>query len=584
MEETRDFTARGPTETLDRTPEDGGRGAPAESAARAEAEAELDPAAAGRAWLEGLLNVLDFERGFLFVARSGEGRPPAEEPRLTLVASRARSATPPGSGFSDVPDPDAAAGRSAAERALSEGGAAASAGPPGGGGPPRVSLAASFPLYGDFRCVLVLDRGLQGGDVADAERELFDSASLGAAAAFRGAWCASELERLSSPGPALAAPSSAPGAAGAHGPSGEDAEPAPDVSEVPAYYGMVGRDERFQKVIRIVEKIKDTDLNICILGESGTGKEMLARAIHAASRRREKTFVAESCGSIPENLLESELFGHVRGAFTGADEDRKGLFELASGGTLFLDEIADMSEGMQRKLLRVLEEGVVRPIGGKHTVRIDTRVISASNRDLRALVQKNLFRADLYYRLNVISVEIPPLRERPGDIPILVAYVAEKVAEEEGVRKRFSKSAMAALKAYSWPGNVRELFNVVRRALLVSQGRLVSRRDIAGLLREDGVPPRFGRHVERRDDELVLRVPSRESFNEIIEECERAVLLDALSECGWNKSKVTKVLRIPRQSLYNKIARYQLEREWTAGGDRRPESVGPAGDSSRAGA
>jgi transcriptional regulator with GAF, ATPase, and Fis domain len=273
-------------------------------------------------------------------------------------------------------------------------------------------------------------------------------------------------------------------------------------------------------------------------------------------------FVAENCGAIAESLLESELFGHVKGAFTGADEDKKGLFEIASGGTLFLDEIGDMSEGMQRKLLRVLQEGVIRPVGGKSTVRTDARVICASNRDLRHLVEKGKFRADLFYRLNVITIEIPPLRERPGDIRLLVAHVSAAVSREERVRKRFTRSAMKALVEYSWPGNVRELHNVVRRAILTAPGRLIARKDLHGLLRAETASPRSGENVERDDEDLILRIPVRDSFNEIIDECERVILVNCLKQCGWNKSKVTKALRIPRQSLYNKIAKYNLEREW----------------------
>jgi len=220
---------------------------------------------------------------------------------------------------------------------------------------------------------------------------------------------------------------------------------------------------------------------------------------------------------------------------------------------------------MQRKLLRVLQEGVVRPIGGKQTVKVSVRVICASNRDLKVLVQKGTFRADLYYRLNVINVEIPPLRDRPGDIPLLVSHLAAKICEEEGARKRFGESAMKAFSQYPWPGNIRELRNVIRRVIITCPRRVIARKDVIGYLQNVSASPRSGENMDRDDRELVLRIPVRDSFNEIIEECERVVLLNALKQCAWNKSRVTKALKIPRQSLYNKIAKFKLERDW--GGD-----------------
>jgi len=211
-------------------------------------------------------------------------------------------------------------------------------------------------------------------------------------------------------------------------------------------------------------------------------------------------------------------------------------------------------------LLRVLQENVIRPIGGKQTIKVDVRVICASNRDLKHLVQKGAFRADLYYRLNVITIELPPLREREGDIPLLVSFLLRKICEEESVKKRFSQSALRAMCQYSWPGNVRELSNVIRRAILTCPRRIIARKDILGLLSVAGAAPHSGENIEREDGDLFLRIPVRDSFNEIIEECERVVLLNSLKQSGWNKSKVTKLLKIPRQSLYNKIAKYQLER------------------------
>ena len=328
-----------------------------------------------------------------------------------------------------------------------------------------------------------------------------------------------------------------------------------------SYYGIIGRDEKIRKIIEIIEKVKDSNLNICICGESGTGKELVARAIHQAGNRGKRGFVSENCGAISETLLESELFGHVKGAFTGADEDRQGLFSAADKGVLFLDEIGDMSENMQRKLLRTLQEGVVRPVGGRDSFAVDTRVICASNTDLKHLVGKGVFRADLFYRLNVISIDLPPLRQRRADIPLLVKHFLDTIRREEGVRRRLSSSASKALVDYGWPGNVRELSNVLRKVLLTSEDKEIARKDLTPFLSAAAPGTAcLGDGIEKDTDHLVLRIPLRESFNEIIDECERLVLLNALTEGGWNKSRVTRALSIPRQSLYNKIAKYDLER------------------------
>ncbi len=349
---------------------------------------------------------------------------------------------------------------------------------------------------------------------------------------------------------------------------GEDGEPVwnPRNEELPSYFGIVGRSEKLVELFEVVERIKDTDFNVCIFGESGSGKEILARAIHRAGRRRDKEFISENCGAISETLLESELFGHVKGAFTGADENRKGLFELADGGTLFLDEIGDMSEGMQRKLLRVLQEGVIRPIGSKETIRVNVRVICASNRDLKVLMEKGAFRADLYYRLNVISMEVPPLRDRLADIPCLVKFFMEEF-KKEGSRRRFSQSALKALMSYNWPGNVRELMNVLQRLMITGQKKkVITRKEVLPLLTGGPARSYVSEDLDREeggdDNEIILRIPQRQTFNDIISECEKAVLLNALKENRWNKSRVTKVLQIPRQSLYNKIAKYDLKKKW----------------------
>jgi len=330
--------------------------------------------------------------------------------------------------------------------------------------------------------------------------------------------------------------------------------------ELPGYAGIIGMSEKIRRVFEIIEKVRDSDLNLFIHGESGTGKELVARAIHAAGKRSQRPFLSESCGSIPENLLESELFGHVKGAFTGADSDKKGILELADGGTLFLDEIGDMSPGMQTKLLRVLQEGCVRPVGAKDTRPIDIRIITASHHDLEGLVRTGRFRMDLYYRLNVIGISIPPLRDRREDIPLLVEGFLREIEKEDGVRRRIAPAGMRALSSYSWPGNVRELRNVIRRAALTASGKTIARKDIQPLLAEGGASPFAGERVKRVEGEIILRIPARESFNDLIAECERLILESALESMRWNKSRVTKALRIPRQSLYNKMERYGIKR------------------------
>lgn len=432
--------------------------------------------------------------------------------------------------------------------------------------PQFVVLCQSCPLIAGERIVLYMDVPVDSlpPEVASTDLAGELEATLGAAwPLIRSAYLEQDLLRMRSERVAMSVTEPETGES-VDDEESEDGEEAWVLShdELPTYHGIIGESEGLKKIYEVVEKIKDTDFNVCVLGESGTGKELLAQAIHYAGCRSEAKFVSESCGAISETLLESELFGHVKGAFTGADESRKGLFELANGGTLFLDEIGDMSEGMQRKLLRVLQEGIIRPIGSKEMIHVDVRVIYASNRDLRLLVEKGTFRADLYYRLNVITLEIPPLRDRMDDVPLLVKGILTKL-QKAGFRRRLSRSALRALMSYSWPGNVRELENVLQRLAVTGTRRLVTRKEILPLL--DGGPARsyVGEGIEddEGDNQIVLRIPQRQTFNEIISECEKAVLLNSLKENRWNKSRVTKVLQIPRQSLYNKIAKYKLRKK-----------------------
>jgi len=234
---------------------------------------------------------------------------------------------------------------------------------------------------------------------------------------------------------------------------------------------IIGASAAMVKLSSLIEKVAASHVNVLIEGESGTGKELVAKAIHRASARADDVFLGENCAALSESLIESELFGHVRGAFTGAERDRRGLFALADGGTLFLDEIGDMSPRIQAKLLRVLQEGEFRPVGGRDVIRTDLRIISATNRDLSAMVERGEFRGDLYYRLNVIGLSLPPLRRRREDIPLLAEHFLSKVRGE--APKGISREAMEMLTRYPWPGNVRQLQNVIERAAVLAAGEAI---------------------------------------------------------------------------------------------------------------
>jgi two-component system response regulator HydG len=243
--------------------------------------------------------------------------------------------------------------------------------------------------------------------------------------------------------------------------------------DVPVRYGMIGDSAGMLRVFGLIERLAVSDVPVLVFGETGTGKELVARALHAESRRGDGPFLAENCAAVPANLLESELFGHKRGAFTDAVADRDGHFVAASGGTLFLDEIGDMPLDMQAKLLRVLESSEVRPVGSNKTVKVDVRLVAATHRDLTAMVQERAFREDLLYRLNVVRIDLPPLRERNGDVPHLVRYFLERAAEADAAEHPgMTPEALAALAAFSWPGNVRQLENEMRRATALTPGTI----------------------------------------------------------------------------------------------------------------
>jgi DNA-binding NtrC family response regulator len=311
---------------------------------------------------------------------------------------------------------------------------------------------------------------------------------------------------------------------------------------------IVGHDARMRKVFDVVDSVADTRATVLVTGESGTGKSLVARAIHRRSGRRDKPFVEVACGALPETLLESELFGHVAGAFTGANCDKVGKFMLADEGTIFLDEIGTASPSMQVKLLRVLQELEFEPVGGNKTQRVDCRVILATNENLERLVQEGRFRQDLYYRINVIAVELPSLRDRPGDIVLLAQHFLEQVREESGKRVTgFSDEALVTLQRHRWPGNVRELENVVERAVLLGKGEVIRVEDLPSAL------------VAARP--LVFEPIGSRTLKQALEGPERQIILEVLELHQWNRHATAEALGINRTTLYKKMKRLGLEDE-----------------------
>jgi len=309
---------------------------------------------------------------------------------------------------------------------------------------------------------------------------------------------------------------------------------------------LVGRDHRMLRIYDMVDSVADTRATVLITGESGTGKSLVARAIHRRSSRRDKPFVEVACGALPETLLESELFGHVAGAFTGATGNKLGKFMQADGGTIFLDEISTASPGMQVKLLRVLQDLEFEQVGGTETFTVDTRVILATNEDLSRAVAEGRFRQDLFYRINVINIELPSLRERISDIPLLAEHFLAQVREDAGKNVRgFSDDAMATLQRYAWPGNVRELQNVIERAVLLGKSDVIDVADLPSTLLAHapvGVEPVGGR-----------------TLKEALAGPERQIILEALETHQWNRHETADALGINRTTLYKKMKRLGLE-------------------------
>jgi DNA-binding NtrC family response regulator len=319
----------------------------------------------------------------------------------------------------------------------------------------------------------------------------------------------------------------------------------------PSAPSIVGASPSMVELFKVAHRVAGTRSSVLIVGESGTGKELIARTIHHQSPRRDQPFVAVNCTSLSETLLESELFGHVKGAFTGAIERRPGLFLEANRGTVFLDEVGDMSLAMQAKLLRVLQEQEVKPVGGTETVPVDTRVVAATHRDLPELVRTGRFREDLFYRLNVVTLNVPPLRDRADDIPLLAAHFLRHYSAQSGRPVNgFSREAMAALTSYDWPGNVRELENVVDRAVALATGSVVDEADLPDSLlaairhrgRAPGPPSRAA----------LLGLTTRPPLDEVI----RRYVLGVLAEVRGNKSEAARILGVPRRSLYRMIERF----------------------------
>ena len=316
-------------------------------------------------------------------------------------------------------------------------------------------------------------------------------------------------------------------------------------------YEIVGRSYAIKALLDKIEKVAPAPARVLITGENGTGKELVARATHRLSPRAEGPFVEVNCAAIPSELIESELFGHMKGSFTGAIQDRAGKFELANRGTLFLDEVGDMSLAAQAKVLRVLEDGVVTRIGGSKPVSVDVRVIAATNKDLEHEIAEGRFREDLYYRLNVVPLSVPPLRDRREDIPQLVAHFADRLTRAEGVPPRgIGDDAVQRLTEYDWPGNVRELRNTVERLFILASGPRISAADVERLVgKRAAEQTSLGSLVECR------------TFEEFKDAAERAFLLAKLREANWNVSETARLLDMPRSNLYKKIERYGLARE-----------------------
>jgi len=320
---------------------------------------------------------------------------------------------------------------------------------------------------------------------------------------------------------------------------------------IDAPYEIVGKTPVMRALMEKIEKVAATPARVLITGENGTGKELVARALHRMSPRAGKPFVEVNCAAIPGELIESELFGHMKGSFTGAVADRAGKFEQANKGTLFLDEIGDMSLAAQAKVLRVLQDNVITRVGGAKPISVDVRVIAATNKTLENEIGGGKFREDLYYRLNVVPIHVPSIRERREDIPMLAHYFAATLSAREGIPPRtFTDDALERLSGLDWPGNVRELRNTVERLLILAPDSQISARDIDRLAGQRAL-----------DDAGLASLTQCRTFEEFKDAAERAFLLNKLREYDWNVSETARAVEMPRSNLYKKIERYSLARE-----------------------
>lgn len=310
---------------------------------------------------------------------------------------------------------------------------------------------------------------------------------------------------------------------------------------------IIGESKKIKEVFKIMNKVIKTDSNILITGETGTGKELVARAIHKYGKRKNGPFIAVNCSALAESLLETELFGHVKGSFTGATAEKKGLFEMANEGSFFMDEIGDISLNVQSKLLRVLQDGIIKKVGSVEDTPVDVRLIAASNLDLEEEISKGNFRKDLYYRITVIQINMPPLRERKDDIPLLVDHFIEKYADKTPKEiKGFSKESMKILMEYNWPGNIRELEHEVERCMVLTEKETIQPNVISDTVKTGG--------------KLELSKVEDKSLKGVLHEYEKGIIKDVLFSMDWNKTQTADVLGISRQALDNKIKKYEIDR------------------------
>ncbi|MFZ5446857.1 MAG: sigma 54-interacting transcriptional regulator [Myxococcota bacterium] len=331
-------------------------------------------------------------------------------------------------------------------------------------------------------------------------------------------------------------------------------------SERYKFENIIGKSSAMIDVFRILEKVCNSDTTVLINGESGTGKELVARALHYNGPRKDKPFVVQNCSAFNDNLLESALFGHTKGAFTGALRDKKGLFEAADGGTFILDEVGDMSPALQLKLLRVLQEGTFIPVGGTQTKHVDVRVIAATHKDLAAMVKKGEFREDLFYRINVIRIQVPPLRERKDDLPMLVDHFVRKHRKDGQRYRAISAEAFAIMQQYHWPGNIRELENEIERLLVLGSEYEILPADLLSSRIRDAVSGAAGANVIGAN--RVAQLPQGK-LNDAVEQLEREMIGQGLTRTKGNKSRLARELGISRSNLILKIQKYQLEKPGT---------------------